>query len=223
MREHAVSAQAETRPLLDGAVRVEDLERLTFTSSGLVHWLVVDVVAGLAAQNGLRAESEWLLGLPEPVKRASPFGIMAVLTRVRDETTAASLRAWDAVNRIERVDLPSVLSGRPPWLGACVNGARESGLWAGAVREAHMIVQAAWEEAALRDRRDVLGGCLVDEAHGWRATFMEWVEMDLWGYAREVTFATFGAGDDFGIYLGGDRRWWPGEGAQGQVRVLRYS
>lgn len=216
-----MSAQAEDRSLLDGAVRVEDLERLTFTPSGLVHWLVSDVVAGLAAQNGLRVESDWLLGLPEPVKRASPFGIMAVLTRIRDETTAASLRAWDAVNEIERVDLASVLSGRPPWLGACVNGARESGLWAGAVREAHMIVQAAWEEAALRDRRDVLSGCPVDEAHGWRATFMEWVEMDLWGYAREVTFASFGTEDDFGICLGGDQRWWPGDGTQEQVRVLR--
>lgn len=209
--------------MFERAVRARDLERLTFTPAGLVHWLVVDVVSGVAGQNGQREDSEWLRDLPAPVKRSSPAGIMEVLERVYDQTTMTWMRTWNETSRIQRVD--TAKSGAQPyWFNACLWGAGQLGLWVGAVREARIIAGRALETAALRDHQEELTGIPVEDDAGWRATFLEGAEFHLWGHAREVTFLPFDfdAADE-GLLFGGESRWWPEDGPDQKVVELRYS
>lgn len=209
----------------EGAVHADELERLSFTPAGLVHWLVVDVVSGMAARNGQREESEWLRNLPDPATRVSPAGAMDTLTRVRDETTATLLRTWNETNAIKRFDDPAFGRARPRYMEAGLDGAAAAGLWVGAVREARHIATEGHIIAAVQDRRDELHGMPIDQECGWLASFRESVEMDLWSHAQEVTYLPFsvdGAECDFGLLLGGESRWWPSEGRDEKVMVMCF-
>ena len=209
--------------MFDRSVRVKDLERLTFTPAGLVHWLVADVVSGIAEQNGQREDSESLRDLPAPAKRASPSGIREVLERVYEQTTVTWVRTWNETNNIQRVD-PAKIQTQPYWFNACLWGTGQLGLWVGAVREARIICQRALETAALRDRQEELAGVPVEDDRGWRATFLEGAEFHLWGHAREITFLPFGFADaDEGLLFGGESRWWPEDGPEQKLVELRYS
>lgn len=212
-----MSGLVTERPVGARAVKASEIEQVTFSPAGLVHWLVVDVAAGVASQNGQREEAEWLRELPDPVNRSSPSGSMAVLTRVRDETTARWMRAWNETAAIGSVDR-HLVRDRPFWLDASMNSATMSNLWVGAVREASHIARMAYETAAVRDRREELNGIPVDEEAGWLATWLTFVEIDLWGHAREVTFWPFAnngvESSDMGLIVGGDERWWPDDAAE---------
>lgn len=215
----------ETLFVPEGAVRVADLERLSFTPAGLVHWLVVDVASGVATRNGQREEAEWLRDLPDPAGRVSPAGVMDVLRRVRAETTATMLRTWNETNEIKRFDDPMFGRARPRCMDAGLEGARAAGLWVGAVREARRIATEGHIIAAVRDRRDELNGMPIDEECGWLASFVESMEMDLWSHAKKVTFLPFsvdGSELDMGLLLGGAPRWWPSEEREEQVMVMRF-
>lgn len=217
-----MSGQAEGLRTPKGAVRAGDLERLTFTPAGLVHWLVVDVVAGIAAQNGQREDSDWLRDLPTPVKRSSPSGSMEVLERVGDQSMVTWMRTWNETNRIQRVDSAKI-QAQPYWFNACLWGTGQLGLWVRAVHEARSIAQRALETAALRDRQEELAVVPVENDMGWRATFLESAEFHLWSHAREVTFLPF----DFdeaaeGLLFGGESRWWSEDRPEQKVVELRY-
>lgn len=209
----------------EGAVRAAELEKLTFTPAGLVHWLVVDVVSGIATRNGQREDAEWLRDLPDPAKRASLTGIMAVLTRIRDDTTASQIRLWNETNAIGRLEA-SVGGDLPGWLEAGVDHAAKTGLWVGAVREAQVTAQTAYITAVVRDRRDELSGMPVDPECGWLGTFREFTELSLWDHARETTFLPFsvdaGELDGSGMLFGGQDRWWSAGGEDQERIVMRF-
>lgn len=212
-----MSGLVTERPAGARAVKASELEQLTFSPAGLVHWLVVDVAAGVASQNGQREESEWLRELPNPARRSSPPGSMAVLGRVRDETTALWVRTWNETSAIGHLDR-SLVRNRPFWLDASMNSAMTANLWVGAAREAAHIARMAYETAVVRDRREELNGIPVDEEAGWLATWTLFVQLDLWGHAREETFwplANNGVeSEDMGLIVGGAERWWPEDAAE---------
>ena len=198
-------------------MKASEMQQLTFSSAGLVHWLVVDVVAGVASQNGQREEAEFLRELPDPVKRASPSGSMAMLSRVRDETTAVWMRTWNETAAIGHMGGAAGMK-RPPWLEDAVSSAKGSNLWVGAVREATHIARMAYETAVVRDHREELNGIPVDEDDGWLATWLTFVQMDLWDHAREETFWPLANNgiefEDMGLIVGGAQRWWPEDAAE---------
>lgn len=200
----------QDRQLRARAVKAADQEHLTFTPAGLVHWLVVNVAAGVAVSNGQREEAAWLRELPIPSIASSPAGATAVLARVRDEAGRVLVRTWNETNTIRRLE-PSLGRDRPGWLDATVAGAVGSRLWVGAAREAAHIARESHRTAAVRDRREELHGHPLDEG-GWLETWLCSVEMDLWNHARETTlwpFAVEGNELDSGLILGGDPRYWP--------------
>lgn len=212
---------APERLLSAAAPLPSEVERPTFSAAGLVHWLVVDVISGVAFQNGQADEAAWLHDLPNPETAEGPSGLSAVLTRVRDETAARWIRVRNETREARRLE-PKLAFELPSLVAGSIESARVAGLWVAGVREAAAIADLAFATAAERNRLEVMNGIPVSENAGWVATWLDFVCFDLWAHARETTripLMGVGESDEGGFVVGGAARWWPDDAAEATRRA----
>lgn len=216
-----MSVDTERDPLWEQSVLASELERISVTPAGLVHWLVVDVASGIASANGQAEEAALLRELPTPNGRASPAGVNEVLDRIYersqclmiDEERSLHLEIEERNETHKRQRLGAAVD-RPGWLDVALAATSTTGVWVGAVRRARSALFNAHRVAAVRDRQEELRGIPVDDG-GWMSTWLTSVEMDLWDHARELTFWPLTVGDDpgskdgMGLIVGRNPRWWP--------------